>query len=350
MLNFIPQSHTIDDIAREDFDRLSHEIPLKDFSGKTIFITGATGFFGRWLLLLCDWMNKHSTHSIHVIALSRDPEDFLKNYPLFRDFTWLSWVKGDSADFPFFEKPIDYLIHAATDTSVDAAMNPAHLFNSILFGTKRVLELTEKQKISNLLLVSSGAIYGKQESHYPFLTESTPTAPNCLQSSSAYGEGKRVMEFLGHLHSIQSKTKVVTARCFAFAGAGLPLIAHFAIGNFIYDALHKDAIRIKGNGLSIRSYLYAADLAIWLLRLLVTGQSGHAYNVGSDQAVSIADLARTVTKVLSPKMKVIIEGKEISQSEKNLYLPSIIKAREECHLNVWTDLEQAIQRMAMYKN
>jgi dTDP-glucose 4,6-dehydratase len=168
-------------------------------------------------------------------------------------------------------------------------------------------------------------------------------------SQSAYGEGKRVMEFLASAYEHKYGIETVTARCFAFVGPGLPLDTHFAIGNFIRDALQEQQIRIRGDGSAVRSYLYGADLAIWLLKLLASGESSTSYNVGSDMYVNLKELAQQVVDVLSPGKPIVIESKApLSTDLRSLYVPEIERAKKTQGLDVWTQLEKAIKLTAEY--
>lgn len=335
-------------IADDDFARLARHVPVAELQCRTILLTGATGFFGAWLLALFGWLNSTKQANVTVLAVSRNPARFLERYPDFENASWLNWIQADVRDFPFPAGSIDYVLHAATDTSAEAGRNPSLLLDTIVEGTRHVLACARECNVKRTLLVSSGAIYGGQSPDVTHLTEDTRTAPSPLDIGQAYGTGKRTMELLGAIHAGATGTDVVVARCFAFVGAGLPLNGHFAIGNFIRDALSGEQIAISGGGTAERSYLYAADLAIWLVRLLVSGKSGNAYNVGSDLALSIADLARAVASVLAPGKPVVIKGWDDPTRGRNRYIPSIEKARSDCGLDVWTKLEQAVALTAVF--
>jgi dTDP-glucose 4,6-dehydratase len=170
--------------------------------------------------------------------------------------------------------------------------------------------------------------------------------PDWLKPLAAYGEGKRAAELMATLQAQEAGLECVIARCFSFVGPQLPLDQHFAIGNFIRDAIRGVPIRIKGDGTPLRSYLYASDLAVWMWTLLLRGHSGEAYNVGSDVGVSIADLAYTVVETLKLDLEISISGEATPGVARARYVPSIEKAREQLGLRVTVDLRDAIRYTA----
>ena len=137
------------------------------------------------------------------------------------------------------------------------------------------------------------------------------------------------------------------ARCFAFVGPHLPLDAHFAIGNFIRDAIQGDPIKVK-DGSPYRSYLYAADLAIWLWTILFKGQGCHPYNVGSDQEISIAGLAQIVASTLGGTVFPLSTLSINSNSAHFRYIPSTSRARQELGLTEWSDKEESVTKTAAW--
>lgn len=314
--------------------------------GKRIFITGGTGFFGLWLLSTLACLNRQACET-EVCVLSRDPQAFLTKHPQFQNQAWLSFVPGNVRDFSApAGRRFELLIHAATETSMTAHGRPLQMFEDIVLGTRRVIDMALACGVQRMLLVSSGAVYGVQPSNLERQPEDSALACDPLLTSNAYGEGKRVMELMGAMCQQSHGIESVVARCFAFSGPGLPLDAHFAIGNFVRDALWADEICVQGDGTPMRSYLFGADLAVWLLQLLSHGKAGLAYNVGSDEGLSIADLAHRVRDCLAPGKPVRILQPPSGLALKR-YVPAIERARA-LGLAPWTSLPDALRLSAQY--
>ncbi len=245
----------------------------------------------------------------------------------------------------------DYIIHGAAPVSkTSASGTPRQIFESIVYGTQNVLDFASRSDARKLLFISSGAIYGPQPPNMDAIPEHFLGGPDPLDSRSAYGEGKRAAEHLCNLHSDATGLDVTIARCFAFVGPHLPLDGQFAIGNFIRDAINGETLRIKGDGLPLRSYLYAADLAIWLWHLLFLGLPKTAYNVGSDFAISILDLAKTVLSEARSKtpLEILVEQPPLEGTISPRYIPNIDLARTSLKLDVYVSLEQAISKTIRY--
>ena len=353
-----------------DFDRLKNEMDF-DLHNCSILLTGGTGFFGLWLIELIDWLRRTHRIDINLHVVSRDPEAILFQRPIYHNRKWLSFISGDVRSFEPPSGKIDYVIHAAADTSVSASRQPLELFDVICSGASHVFKTAHFLGAHRVLLVSSGAVYGPylfenilQELEqgiidpvyvskkygsvelggFEKISEIAKTAPDPLKLSSAYGEGKRVSEALGAYIAHTTDLQIVTARCFAFIGAGLPLDGHFAIGNFIRDAIKGRDISLNSTGRTERSYMYAADLAIWLFTLLLKGRAGEAYNVGSDQKIDILSTARLVRDQLSPEQQITFANK--ASNDASFYVPDIKKAHIELGLNSWTPLDLAVRRTA----
>lgn len=313
------------------------------FRDGRIFITGGTGFFGYWLLEALLAANAEHRLGMRIIALSRAPDAFAAKAPHLASDPAVQLVPGDQERFEYKGGPLTHVIHAAIDYG-----DPFALFNGVVNGTRRTLELAVRTGATKYLLTSSGAVYGRQPSSISHLPEDYNGSPNTSELSAAYGEGKRAAEFLCTCFHQKHGLDTVVSRGYAFVGPALPLDSGSAIGNFIGDALAGRPIRVAGDGSPIRSYLYGADLAVWLLTMLSNGTACRPYNVGSDVEISIAEVAHVVAEEVAPTCEVVIEGEPTKTGERAAYVPSIRRARTELALDAWIDLREAIRRTAKW--
>jgi len=335
-------------LPKEDLEHvLTHTRPFwEQLRGGRIFVTGATGFFGIWLLETFAHVNRELGLGAELVGLSRNPEAFYAKASHLANEPLVTLCRGDVRDFEFPEGTFTHVIHAGTTSS--APVPPSEMIDTIIQGTRHTLDFAVASGTKRFLFVSSGAVYGKQPPDMTHIPETYAGAPDPMDPNSAYGEGKRVGELLCSIANKEHGLETTIARCFAFVGPHLPLDAHFAIGNFIRDSMKGGAITVK-DGTPYRSYLYAADLAIWLWTILFKGKVCHPYNVGSDQEIAIADLAQTVTSVLGTSTtRSTSELVNTSTFTASRYVPSVQWGRTELDLRVLIPLKESIQRTACW--
>jgi dTDP-glucose 4,6-dehydratase len=336
----------------EDLDHiLTHTRDLwEELRGQRIFITGGTGFFGCWLLESFAWANDKLNLNAEAHVLTRNYEAFLKKAPYLATNPTIKFHIGDVRDFAFPEGKFPFVIHAATESSAKLnEENPLLMWDTIIEGTRHMLEFARLAGTKRFLLTSSGAVYGKQPPEMTHIAEEYTGAPDPNDPNSAYGEGKRAAEMLCTMYSKMYGIQARIARCFTFVGPYLPLDIHYAIGNFIRDGLQGGPIQVKGDGTPYRSYLYAADLAIWLWTILFRGESNHPYNVGSGKDITIAALAREIAGHFNPESAISIKGNVRSNQLPERYVPSNDKITRELGVQQIVNLNESIRRTVNYE-
>jgi nucleoside-diphosphate-sugar epimerase len=332
---------------KEDLDHiLTHTRDLwEELRGQRIFITGGTGFFGCWLLESFAWANDQLNLNAEALVLSRTPEAFEKRAPHLYHHRAIQCFRGDIKDFVFPEGPFSHLIHSAVyQQPAGEKQSNLSLVNEMLTGTRRVLDFCVKARMRKALMISTGAVYGPPPSglgkiHESFLESIDPSEP-----SSAYHHVRRMMELLWVLYAAEHGFEAKIARGFSFVGPYLPLNGRFAVGDFIADALSGNPVAVKGNGKPIRSYLYAADLAIWLWTILFKGESRRPYNVGSEIPTAILELASIIAGESDPHLNVHVSGESLAGVAPDRYLPDTTRAQTELGLSQFIHLESAIRK------
>ena len=329
-------------IAEEDLQRCHDVLGISSWhslTSQSIFIAGGTGFIGKWLLATLLDANEKLALDCRITVLSRNPGAFQRAWPAVAGR--VNWIAGDVRDFQFTKEPFDVIIHAATD--VATRVPPQDVFSTCLDGTRHLLELASKCGASTFLLVSSGAVYGPLPTGMTHVPETHLGGPDPLVASSAYAEGKRVSEWLC-AQAAATGLEVKIARVFALVGPHLPLDKQFAIGNFLQAAMAGEQIVIQGDGTPYRSYLYAADMAAWLWAVLIRGQPGRAYNVGSEESLSIRSLAERICGLLDCAHGVAALQKAQPGLAAMHFVPDTERACHELHLPAPMGLDEAITR------
>lgn len=338
-------------LPRQDLELvLERTAPLwEEVRSQRIFLTGGTGFFGCWLVESFCHVNQALNLGARMVLLTRNPAAFTAKCPHLASDTAVTLQAGDVRNFSFPAGEYRYVIHAATDASAkQAAEAPLEMLSTIIAGTEHTLEFADTHGTGKFLLTSSGAVYGKQPPEMTHVPESYAGAPDPVNPANVYAEGKRTAELLCALYQKRDRLDCKIARCWAFCGPHLPLDQHFAIGNFIGDVLAGRPIQIQGDGTPRRSYLYAADLAVWLWTILLRAPALVPFNVGSARDVSILELAQTVAMTLNPQTEIRVARQIVPGAAPLRYVPCVDRARAVLGLRPTIGLEEGIRRTARW--
>lgn len=333
---------------QNDVSRILEETPQirwQSLRGSKLLITGGTGFIGRWLVETLIYANQLLSLNLSITIISRRPDAFQKNNQnLFANGN-LAVVSLDiSKNSPSGE--FTHIIHAAADASTP--LNNAQtlsMFQTIVHGTEKILDLAKTSNGAKVLFLSSGAVYGQQPDNLPAIPESWTGKSNALVPKNVYGEAKRAAELLCAIYKNELGVNITVARIFSLLGPLLSLNTHFAAGNFIRDALAGQQIIVQGDGRPIRSYLYPSDVVAWLLTLLTQEPRENTYNIGSAHSISIAELAHLVARLVGKNGYKIL-GRADSNRNAGRYVPDNTLIRNEFGLSETQTIEQAILKTA----
>lgn len=317
-------------------------------------VSGGTGFFGKALLRFYARPENATLRPARAFIISRDSSRFLQQHPEFKALTWIEWLTADLAALDASGVAalaarldgITHVLHAATESTNGPALSHQTQFDQIQQGTRTMLALAKRLGRPKFLITSSGGVYGKAPAGMTHIPEDHLGMPDPLEPKNAYSVAKRASEHLCALAAHEHGLPIVVSRPFAFSGPDLPLDVHFAIGNFVRDALVAEKITVNGDGSPMRSYLDQEDLAEWLSRLLIDGEPGQAYNIGSDVAISIYDLAHLIRDLVAPGKPVELRAQYDGVTPRQFYVPDTRKIRSALGLRQRISLEESILRMA----
>ena len=301
------------------------EQELQALSDKTLLLTGGSGFVGSYLVeSIIAYNLDHNDAPCKLLLPTRSLAATKTKCPHFFGINELVWFEWDGHNLVPSDEHCDYVIHAASPADPASYMHaPMQTMEAIANGTSAVLHYARQAGVRRLLYLSSGAAYGRQSENLEAFGEDASTSPNLSDLASCYGEAKRYSELLCSASDVSS----VIARLFAFIGPYQDIEGSFAVPDFIRQAMRDKKIRIHSDGAALRTYCYAADLAIGLWKLLLNGKPGELYNVGIDAPyVSMRELAELIARQVG-EVDVVVEGK-LESGPRSRYIPNTDKFKQ----------------------
>lgn len=312
-----------------------------------VLLTGASGFFGMWMLETLIWLNISKSLNMVIHVVVRNTFAFKNGLSSWTEGQ-LKIIEGDLATLILYPDSYKYIIHLASEQirSGDDASLFNHMNKSVA-AANNLIALAKVCETDSILFTSSGAVYsdylGLHSSGSPFV-ENIQYAKDVQNEKAIYSETKRYIELLFSTASVNFNFKIKIARCFSFIGPFLPLNSNYAIGNFIRDALQGRDIVINGNGKPLRSYMYASDLIIFLLLILIKGRPGIPYNVGSPENYSIHEVAKLVRDISGAITEIQILNLGPKNGAGDQYLPDLKNIISEFGRSDFISLRKAIKK------
>ena len=313
-----------------------------------LLVIGGSGFFGKSILdfYLSGALGRYGIDRMAIVA--RNASD-LRQGAVVQRAERLELLDSDVRALKSLMGS-DIVIHAASSSNAQRySDDPAGERSVIIDGTARVLKLAEQSdQPVRIVYVSSGAVYGPQPANVSKLDEDAPFTNEPNAARRAYAEAKRSAEFCVRSIASSKAVQCAIARGFAFVGPNLPLDQHFAIGNFLRDALRGGPITVKSTNRVVRSYMFADDLVDWLLKIAVSCSSEcPVYNVGSDDPVCLRDLAGMIGEIA----KVAVSFPELdSSADVDRYVPCTDRAYKDLGVTMRFPLRVSIvETLRRYK-
>lgn len=290
----------IDTVLREDISICAETLKAKglldELSGKTVFITGATGLIGSQMVRALLEADRLYGAGIHVAAFLRNEQKAQKLFEDLLPCEELEFVVGDLSRPVEYDRPVDYIVHGASPTgSKFFVESPVETIQAALYGTDMLLQFARDKQVSGMVYLSSLEVYGVPDGTKETIGEKDYGYIDPMSVRSSYSEGKRLVECLCVSYASEYGVPVRVARLSQTFGAGVEYNDGRVFAEFARCLIEQKDIVLHTDGSTVRSYCYTADAVCALYTILVKGADGEAYNVTNmDTACSIREMAELV--------------------------------------------------------
>ena len=259
-------------------------------------------------------------------------------------------VEQDISQSFEIQNDVDYIIHAASIASPPVYRKfPIKTVDVNYEGTKNLLELAKEKKITSMLFLSSGEIYGDPEI-FP-TPESYVGKVSCTGPRACYDESKRLAETISILYFQQYNVPVKIARPFNVYGPYLNLNDGRIIPDFMNNAINKSQIIILSDGTPTRSFCYASDAISGFFKLLFSKHNGIICNVGNDEEVSVKNVANIIQNIMNKPISIKMEKSEdpnYTKDNPQRRCPDLSLIKKTVNYQPNVNLEEGLKRVYMW--
>lgn len=341
------------DIIEADIEEIVKSIKAiaNKLNGKTIVITGGSGFLGRYILGTLIFLNKNVLYKPCKI-ISIDNYITSSGSNILDKEKYVKYIKHDVTKPLNLSGKVDYIMHAAGIASpIYYQKYQLETIDVAVTGTRNMLELARKKKVKSFLFFSSSEIYGNPTSDAIPTKETYNGNVSSIGPRSCYDESKRLGETLCMTYYSVYKTPIKMVRPFNVYGPGLRSSDYRVIPTFIFNGIKGKVIPVHANGKQTRTFCYISDAVTGFFKVLLSEKNGEVYNVGNDDnEINMNQLAKILNKIFGNKLNIenISYPKGYPQGEPQRRCPDLSKIKKELGYSPNVDLEGGLRRTVIW--
>lgn len=292
-------------IVAEDVASIAKQgyINWQALASSRILVTGASGFIASYIVHLLMYLS--DTLDLQVFALVRNKERACLKFNDYINNDRFELIVQDVNTFKEYSDRIDYVIHAASQASPKYyGVDPVGTLSANVLGTYNLLNIAAEKKVKKVLFVSGGEIYGAPskiptaESDYGYLDH--------LSVRACYAESKRMAENMCVCFGAQYQVPYNIVRLYHTYGPGVDLQDGRVFADFVRNVIEGENIVLNSDGQATRAFCYIADVVAGIFCVMLNGQPGECFNLGSDQETRIVDLAEILVRLYPEKKLQVI--------------------------------------------
>lgn len=274
--------------------------------------------------------------------------DIKKNSTFFRHKNFYFYQ-----DTVFNEKKIEKLIKksdivchfAGIAQPQQYLVRPIDVIKLTVLPSLKIIEFAAKYK-KKIFFTSTSEVYGKL-AKIPFSENDDRLLGSTEKTRWCYSTSKSLVEHYIKAYSVQNKLKYIIFRLFNIYGPGLE---GRVVDIFIKNALNGKNLLINGNGNQKRCYMYIDDCVDAFAKIFLNNKiCNTTFNIGSDQELSVMEIAKKIIKLTNSSSKIIINSNQLNKfagyEDIQRRVPDLKKLKKYIKWEAKIDINEGLKKM-----